>query len=502
MSTAKFEPAGLGIELDSSYARLPEAFFAPARPAGLKCPELLRLNRPLAAELGLDPDALRRPEGVEFLAGQRIAAGSEPLAMAYAGHQFGFFVPSLGDGRAVLLGERVDRHGVRRDIHLKGAGRTAFSGFGDGRAPLGPVLREYVVSEAMAALGIPTTRSLAVLKTGEPVYRERIEPGAILARVAAGHVRVGTFEYFHRRGDQQSVQTLADYVIDRHYPHLAAAPEPYPGLLEAVAARQAELIAQWMLVGFIHGVMNTDNMSIAGETLDYGPCAFMDAYHADTVFSSIDHGGRYAYNQQPAMGFWNLSELARCLVPLFDGGEERAMTRAREILDGFVARFEDRFHAGLRAKIGLARAHDGDTDLAFDLLHRMSTQQADFTNTFRRLAALAAADAAGDGPVRELFADPAVFDGWAVEWRRRLQRESRPDAERGAAMRAVNPAYIPRNHRVEQAIAAASAEPMDLQPLEELLTVVGRPFDEHPDLAGYARPPRADEQVLRTFCGT
>lgn len=490
------------VALDSSYARLPEGFFARVEPAAVRRPELIRLNRPLAAQLGMDPDALVAPRGVELLAGQRIAAGSEPLAMAYAGHQFGQFVPSLGDGRAVLLGEVVDRLGVRRDIHLKGSGRTPFSRMGDGRAALGPVLREYVLSEAMAALGIPTTRALAMLTTGETVYRDRPEPGAILARVAAGHVRVGTFEYFYRRNDLESVQVLADYVIDRHYPHCSQADNPYQALLGEVVARQADLIAQWMLVGFIHGVMNTDNMAITGETIDYGPCAFMDAYAAETVYSSIDHAGRYAYNQQPRIGFWNLAQLAQCLLHLLDDDESEAMESAQLILDGFASRFEDRFHAGLRAKIGLAENLEGDTDLAFDLLHRMSEQRADFTNTFRGLSGLAAGDATNDGPVRELFDDPNVFDEWAAKWRQRLKAEPRDDPERHAAMRVENPAYIPRNHRVQQAIDAAVAEDRDLQPLDDLLTVTGTPFDDHAALSDYTRPPRADEVVARTFCGT
>jgi len=502
MTTIATDSLETEIGFDNSYARLPEAFFARVAPTAVSQPELLRLNGPLASRLGLDPDWLASPEGVDFLAGQRIAAGSEPLAMAYAGHQFGQFVPSLGDGRAVLLGEVIDRDGTRRDIHLKGSGRTPFSRMGDGLAALGPVLREYVISEAMAALGIPTTRALAMLTTGESVQRESVEPGAILARVADGLVRVGTFEYFYRRGDHESVQTLADYVIDRHYPHCAGDANPYRALLGEVVARQADLIAQWMLVGFIHGVMNTDNMAITGETIDYGPCAFMDDYDADTVYSSIDHGGRYAYNQQPGIGFWNLAQFAQCLVGLFDADQDKAVESAQETLNGFVDRFESRFHSGLRAKIGLSENLDGDTELAFDLLHRMGKQRADFTNTFRCLSELAAADPAGDGPVRDLFDEPSVFDAWAVDWRARLARECRGDAERRTAMRAINPAYIPRNHRVQQAIEAAVAEPMDLLPLDELLTVTGRPFDDHPGMDGYTRPPRPEERVLRTFCGT
>lgn len=502
MTTAQSRLAEPLPGLDNSYARLPEVFYARVGPTPVPQPRLVRVNRPLAAQLGLDPDALATEEGVEILAGNRVAAGSEPLAMAYAGHQYGGFVPSLGDGRAVLLGELVDAGGVRRDIHLKGAGRTPFSREGDGRAPLGPVLREYVVSEAMAALGIPTTRALAMVTTGERVFRERVEPGAILARIAASHVRVGTFEYFYRRGDYDSVRTLADYVIERHYPHCAGDHNPYRALLDDVIARQADLVSQWLLVGFIHGVMNTDNMAVSGETMDYGPCAFMDFYDADTVYSSIDYGGRYAYNMQPRIAFWNLVQLAQCLLPLLDADEEKAMTSARESLEAFATRFETKYHAGVRAKIGLTGDLEGDTDLAFDLLDRMSAQQADFTNTFRKLSEAAVDDPAAGRDVREQFADPEVFDEWAVKWRGRLAVETRSDSDRRAAMRATNPAYIPRNHRVQQAIAAATGDDMDLQPLEDLLTVIGRPFDDHPELADYSRPPKPEEVVARTFCGT
>ncbi|MDZ7840041.1 MAG: YdiU family protein [Gammaproteobacteria bacterium] len=486
--------------LENSYARLPGNFYARVDPTPVWKPRLLRLNRPLAEQLGLDPEALASDEGVTVLSGNRIAAGSEPLAMAYAGHQFGGFVPSLGDGRAVLLGEIVDARSVRRDLHLKGAGRTPFSRGGDGRAPLGPVMREYVISEAMAAFGIPTTRALAIIETGERVFRERVEPGAILARVAASHVRVGTFEYFHRRGDRDSVRTLADYVIQRHYPHCAGSDNRYRALLDEVIARQADLIARWMLVGFIHGVMNTDNMAVSGETIDYGPCAFMDVYAADTVYSSIDYGGRYAYNQQPRIAYWNLAQLAECLLPLLD--PNKAASSVREALDAFAARFEAAFHAGLRAKIGLDGERDADTDLAFDLLHRMSRQDADFTNTFRALCDVAVEGPVDDREVRRQFADPTVFDEWAVQWRKRLSEESRGDRARHAAMRAVNPAFIPRNHRVQEAINAATDGDGNLQPLEDLLTVIGSPFDDHPGLTQYALPPKPEEAVMQTFCGT
>jgi uncharacterized protein YdiU (UPF0061 family) len=489
------------LVLENTYAALPDAFFARVDPTPVPKPQLIRLNRPLAEQLGLDAEALESEAGVAALAGNRVPAGATPIAMAYAGHQFGGFVPSLGDGRAVLLGEVVDRDGIRRDIHLKGAGKTPFSRMGDGRAGMGPVLREYVISEAMAGLGIPTTRALAMVATGERVYRQAVEPGAVLARVAVSHVRVGTFEYFHRRGDHESVRTLADYVIDRHYPHCREADNPYRALLDEVIARQADLVAQWMGVGFIHGVMNTDNMSIAGESIDYGPCAFMDTYHPNTVYSSIDQMGRYAYNQQPRIAFWNLAQFAQCLLPLLDDDEDTAMESARAALDAYAGRFEQAYHADLRAKIGLGEEREGDIDLALDLLKRMAEHKADFTNTFRRLADCAADDPATDRNVRVQFADPDAFDGWAEQWRARLAQEQRTDAERRDAMRATNPAYIPRNHRVQQVIDAAVRD-MDLEPLESLLTVVSKPFADHPELSEYTRPPRPEEVVHRTFCGT
>lgn len=495
------ETAAEPLALGNSYARLPGHFYARVAPTPVPEPRLIRVNRPLAAQLGLDPEALAAPAGVGILAGNRVPEGADPVALAYAGHQFGNWVPSLGDGRAVLLGDVIDRDGARRDVQLKGSGPTPFSRMGDGRAGLGPVLREYIVSEGMAGLGIPTTRALAMVTTGQEVRRQRSEPGAVLTRVAASHVRVGTFEYFYRRDDHDGVRALADFVIERHYPHLAAEERPYQALLETVTERTADLIAQWLLVGFIHGVMNTDNVSIAGETLDYGPCAFMDAYHPATVYSSIDAGGRYAYNQQPQIGHWNLVRFAECLLPLFGVEDEEAIDRAREALDRYAPRFEAAYHDGLLAKIGLAERRDGDLDLAFDLLKRMAEQRADFTLTFRRLAEAAGGDAGAEADVRGLFDDPAAFDDWAGRWRERLAAESRGAADRRAAMRAVNPAYIPRNHRIQQVIDAAVLA-NDFRPLDELLTVVARPFEDHPELAEYARPPEPQEEVQVTFCGT
>jgi len=491
---------GAMFAFDNSYACLPEHFYARVPPTPVAEPGLLRLNRPLAEQLGLDPDALSTPTGAAIFAGNLIPEGADPIAMAYAGHQYAQFVPSLGDGRAILLGELIDRNGVRRDVHLKGAGRTPFSRMGDGRAALGPVLREYLLGEAMAGLGIPTTRALAMVATGEQVYRERIEIGAVLVRVAAGHVRVGTFEYFARRGDTEAVKALADYVIARHYPNCAEAEQPYRALLEEVVKRQADLIAQWMLVGFIHGVMNTDNVAISGETIDYGPCAFMDAFHPQTVYSSIDRFGRYAWDQQPRIGYWNLTQLANCLLPLLGADEEDAKQSARSALDGYGKAFEARYYGGLRTKIGLLDTRAGDDDLALDLLGRMAAQQADFTNTFRALSTVDAEDPASDEPVRALFADPTAFDQWALQWRERLATQTQPDSERQAAMRSVSPAYIPRNHRVQQAIDAANDG--DLEPFDRLLEVVSQPYEEHSERVEYRQPPRPHEIVECTFCGT
>ncbi|MDX1432281.1 MAG: YdiU family protein, partial [Gammaproteobacteria bacterium] len=485
-----------------TYARLPESFYASVAPTPVAAPRLLRLNRSLAEHLRLDPEALASAEGLAVLAGNRVPDGGAPIAMAYAGHQFGHFVPSLGDGRAVLIGEVVDRDGVRHDIHLKGAGRTPYSRMGDGRAALGPVLREYVVSEAMAGLGIPTTRALAMIATGESVLREGPQPGAILVRTAASHVRVGTFEYFYRRGDIESVRTLADYVIARHYPHCADAGEPYRALLDEVVARQADLVARWLLVGFIHGVMNTDNTSVAGETIDYGPCAFMDTYHPQTVYSSIDIGGRYAYDQQPNVALWNLVQLAQCLLPLLADEEAAAVRSATDAVNGYAPEFQRRYGAGLRAKLGLAEEREGDRELALELLRVMAEQRADFTNTFRRLCDAAAGEAQSERPVRELFDDAEPFDAWAARWRERLDAEQRSPQQRCESMRAVNPAYIPRNHRVQQAIDAASRDEPDLEPLDRLLAVVSRPFDDHPGLDDHTRPPQPHEVVQQTFCGT
>ena len=482
---------------DNTYARLPERFFARQAPTPVAAPRLIRLNAALARELGIDPAGLTTPESIAALAGNVVPDGAEPLAMAYAGHQFGNWVPQLGDGRAVLLGEIVGRHGQRRDIQLKGAGRTPFSRGGDGRAALGPVLREYIVSEAMAAFGIPTTRALAAVATGESIMRDGPQYGAVLTRVASSHVRVGTFQFFRNRDDIAGVRELADYVIARHYPDAATAERPYRALLDTVIDRTARLIARWQHVGFIHGVMNTDNMSVAGETIDYGPCAFMDTYHPGTVYSSIDTAGRYAYGNQPRVAFWNLTRLAEALLPLLDDDADAAMASAHAALDQFAAVFKSAYLDGMRRKLGLAVPQEDDLALVQDLLDRMAENHADFTLTFRRLAdALQTNDA-----VRGLFDTPEIFDEWATIWRERLSRDGGSSADRQRGMRAVNPAFIPRNHRVQAVIEAAESAG-DYAPLDKLLAVLGRPYGDQPEHAGYADPPRPEEVVHQTFCGT
>jgi serine/tyrosine/threonine adenylyltransferase len=479
----------------NTYSALPANFFARVAPTPVASPRLIKLNRALAVHLGLDPDLLDSPEGAEILAGKRLPEGADPIAMAYAGHQFGQFVPQLGDGRAILLGEVIDKDGVRRDIQLKGSGPTPFSRRGDGRAALGPVLREYIVSEAMFALGIPTTRSLAAVTSGERVQRETMLPGAVLTRVAASHVRVGTFQFFAARGDGEALRLLADHVIARHYPDARDEENPYRALFDRVIARQAELVARWMLVGFIHGVMNTDNCSIAGETIDYGPCAFMDVYKPDTVFSSIDHGGRYAYVNQPRICHWNLARFGETLLPLFDGDTDKALAIANETLATFQARYGRALMAGMRRKLGLFTEDEGDGALAQDLLNAMAEAEADFTKTFRAL------DPESDDRARPLFADPAKYDAWAARWRERLAREPQDVAVRRTAMQSVNPVYIPRNHRVE-AVLAAAIEREDYGPFEEFLKVLAQPFEERAEFADYAEPAPADQCVYRTFCGT
>ena len=492
--------AGPIAVFSNSYARLPEHFFARLSPTPVARPRLITFNESLASELGVDTRGLEPDELAAVFAGNVMPPGAEPIAMAYAGHQFGNFVPQLGDGRAILLGEVLDRNGERRDIQLKGAGRTPFSRRGDGRAALGPVLREYLVSEAMHALGIPTTRALAAVSTGEPVYRDRQLPGAVLTRVASSHIRVGTFQYFAARGDREAVERLADYVIDRHFPDARDAERPSLALLQAVVERQALLIARWMHVGFIHGVMNTDNTALSGETIDFGPCAFMDSYDPATAFSAIDEFGRYAYGNQPTIAQWNLARFAETLLPLLDPNPERAVELANEAISAFTSRFQEHWLAGMRDKLGLSGNEEGDLELVHELLRAMHENAADFTLTFRRLCD-AAADEKADANVRGLFVDPSAYDSWAARWRSRLVVERLEPNARAQAMRDVNPAFIPRNHRVEQALGAA-IEYGDFSPFAELLTVLSRPYEDQAAFADYANPPQTDERVFRTFCGT
>jgi serine/tyrosine/threonine adenylyltransferase len=484
----------------SSYLCLPERFYSRLAPTPVAGPQLIKWNEALAEELGLDLAALEPGTAAEFFSGNTVPPGAAPIAMAYAGHQFGHFVPQLGDGRAILLGETHTEAGGRRDIQLKGSGRTPYSRGGDGRAALGPVLREYLVSEAMHALGIPTTRSLAAVTSGETVRREQLLPGAILTRVAASHVRVGTFEFFAARGDAAATRLLADYVIERHYPQAAHEPNPYLALLSAVTSRQASLIARWMHVGFIHGVMNTDNMAVSGESIDFGPCAFMDAFDPAAVFSSIDRNGRYAYGNQPHAGAWNLARFAETLLPLIDPSVQRAAELAGEVISAFATRFSSAWLDGWRSKLGLALREEGDAALIEELLGAMQRNQADFTLTLRALCD-AAQDPQDDARVRSLFANAGDYDAWAQHWRLRSSLEGALPAQRAAAMRQVNPAYIPRNHRIEKVIQAA-VERADFAPFEELSTVLSQPYLEQADFDSYTRAPQPAERVLQTFCGT
>ncbi|WP_416904109.1 protein adenylyltransferase SelO [Micromonospora echinospora] len=477
--------------LDGRFARELAEMALPWQAEEAPDPRLLVLDEPLAAELGLDPGWLRSPDGVRLLVGTAVPAGATPVAQAYAGHQFGGYSPRLGDGRALLLGELVDADGRLRDLHLKGSGRTPFARGGDGLAAVGPMLREYVVSRAMHALGIPTTRSLAVVATGRTVHREGPLPGAVLARVADSHLRVGSFQYARATGDVDLLRRLADHAITRHHAATAGAERPYLALFEAVVAAQASLVARWMLVGFVHGVMNTDNMTISGETIDYGPCAFMEAFDPATVYSSIDHGGRYAYGNQPTVAEWNLARLAEALLPLLHDDEDRAVALATESLGGFRRRYDAAWSAGMRAKLGLP----GDLDpavvapLVEELLVLLRAGRVDFTSFFRTLAVAARGEV---GPARRLFPDPDPFDDWSTRW-----RALGPDAD---AMDRVNPVYIPRNHLVEEALAAATDG--DPAPLERLLDVVAAPYDERTGLDRYAAPAPPDFGAYRTFCGT
>ena len=481
-----------GWRFDNSYARLPQAFYSRLNPVPVPTPKLVVFNEALAQDLGLRPDVLKGDEGAAVFAGNRLPEGAEPLAQAYAGHQFGYFT-MLGDGRAILLGEQITMQGERFDIQYKGSGRTPFSRNGDGRAALGPMLREYIISEALHALGIPTTRSLAVVTTGEQVFRETALQGAILTRTAASHIRVGTFQYAAARGKPDEVKALADYTIRRHFPDLATDGNPYLAMLGAVKERQASLVARWLLVGFIHGVMNTDNMALCGETIDYGPCAFMDAYDPNTVFSSIDHHGRYAYGRQPQIAQWNLARFAETLLPLIHENQKEAVSVANQAITGFTDTFRRYWLAGMRAKLGLLNQEVDDGTLVKDLMDCMHRYGADFTNTFRDLAS-------GSLPEASVFQTPD-FKQWFERWQSRLKRQ--PDSWEASRrlMNTHNPAIIPRNHRVEEALEAA-VERDDLTVMHKLLDYLSRPFQDPPEQAGYHLPAPPSAQPYRTFCGT
>lgn len=493
------------IAFDNTYARDLEGFHVPAQPAKVSAPNVLFFNHDLARELGLDFSGMDDQALAEMFSGNALPEGAEPIAQAYAGHQFGQFSPQLGDGRALLIGEVIDRHGQRRDIALKGSGRTPFSRRGDGKAAVGPMLREVLIGEAMQALGIPTTRALAVVATGEPVFRERALPGAVLTRVAASHLRVGTFQFFATHTTAEHVTKLADYTIARHFPELVGAENPYLALLGAVAERQAALIAQWMHVGFIHGVMNTDNMSLAGETIDYGPCAFLEAYRPRAVFSSIDEAGRYAYREQPRIGRWNLARFAETLLPLLAPEEGQAITLATKVIDVFPDRYHQHWLAGLRTKLGLTNpsAEDAaDAALGEDFLALLASEKVDFTLAWRRLADAAEGN---EAPLRALFRDPTALEEWLARWQTHCGAGADaacPPAARAAAMRRANPWLIPRNQRVEEALAAASDRD-DLAPFESLLAALRHPFEERPEYARFAEPATDDFMSgFQTFCGT
>ncbi len=498
------------ILFNNHYVTLGKLFYVETTPTAVTNPGMIKFNEDLAETLGLPVVDLNSIEGAEIFSGNRIPEGAEPLAMAYAGHQFGGFNPQLGDGRAILLGEIDSPDGCSFNVQLKGSGRTYYSREGDGRAALGPVLREYLVSEAMAKLGVPTTRALAAVTTGEEVARERLLPGGIITRIASSFVRVGTFEFFSAKGDVAAVQKLADFVIERNYPQAGDAENPYQALLQSIVDRQAILIAQWMQLGFIHGVMNTDNMSVAGETIDYGPCAFMDSYDHDKVYSSIDRGGRYAYSNQPSIGLWNLTRLAESLLPLLAEDADAAVEIAQDILKSYVESYQAHWLTGMRTKFGLSALPDGekkdeDRSLIEALFDVMAESNADFTLTFFYLSQLSAqlseSPSEQDDSCRHLFDEPARFDDWAIRWRKRLTEESQSDEERQAMMQAVNPVYIPRNHQIEAAIRAAE-DGDDFSVFHALHEVLQNPYVQQQGKENYMLPPEPDEVVRQTFCGT
>ncbi|CAM4461325.1 protein adenylyltransferase SelO [Paenibacillus tarimensis] len=481
-----------GWNFDNSYVRLPQSFYTRQDPIPVRSPEMAVLNDAFAVSLGLDPEYLKSREGLAVLAGNEVPDGAEPLAQAYAGHQFGHFT-MLGDGRAVLLGEQITPEGKRVDIQLKGPGRTPYSRRGDGRAALGPMLREYIISEAMHGLGIPTTRSLAVVTTGEPVFREQELPGAILTRIAASHIRVGTFQYAANMGTSQDLRAIADYTLQRHYPEIEADDDRYLNLLRAVIKRQAGLIAQWQLVGFIHGVMNTDNMSISGETIDYGPCAFMNSFDPATVFSSIDSQGRYAYGNQPPIAAWNLSRFAESLLPLLHHDEDHAVKLAEEAISDFPGLYHGYWLDGMRSKLGIRDEEEEDETLIKDLLGMMREHRSDYTNTFRALTFDRVEDTG--------LSEAEQFGKWYERWKARVEAQPGSWDASHELMRSANPAVIPRNHRVEEAIEAA-AKNGDYSVMERLLEALRHPYAHQESQIEYCSPPEPSERPYRTYCGT
>ena len=483
--------AGSGFNFDNTYIHLPKAFYTELSPVPVRKPEMVIFNAPLSTDMGLDFSGISTDVKAALFSGNIMPEGSEPLAQAYAGHQFGHFT-MLGDGRAIVWGEHITPSGQRLDIQFKGSGPTPYSRGADGRAVLGPMLREYIISEAMHALNIPTTRSLAVVTNGEKVYRETGLPGAILTRIASSHIRVGTFEYAALQQDKGIIQTLVDYTIDRHYPWIKEEQNKTLSLLKAIIEKQADLITHWMRVGFIHGVMNTDNMTLSGETIDYGPCAFMDAYDPRTVFSSIDHMGRYAYANQPDIAQWNLARLAETMLPLLDDEIEKAADTTEEAVNGFGALYKDKWLSMMRAKLGLFGARAEDESLITDLLDWMQRAGADYTNTFRHLTE--------EKPPQGKPYNDKTFKEWYTRWQAQLAKNTKPLKSSLSLMRANNPAVIPRNQKVEQVLDAATNG--DLKPLKDLLTALQEPYKNRSDLKPYQSPPKQDERVYQTFCGT
>lgn len=485
------------MKFDNSYARLPEKFFQRINPIKVKNPKLIRINVELAQKLGLElPE--NEDKLAEIFSGNSLLDGCEPIAQAYAGHQFGHFVPQLGDGRAILLGEVVIANNKRYDVQLKGSGKTRFSRGGDGRSPLGPVIREYIVSEAMHGLGIPTTRALAMVSSGEKVFREGELPGAIFTRIASSHIRVGTFEFFAARNDNDAVKILADYVIDRHYPQAKEAPNPYSALLEKVCEAHAMLVARWMRVGFIHGVMNTDNTTISGETIDYGPCAFMDNYDPATVFSSIDHYGRYAYGSQPKISQWNMSGFAGCLLPLIHDDQEQAKITAANIIQEFQKNFKEVYYSEMCKKIGIAEPTAKSIEMLSRILEMMHNEKSDFTNTFRSLCN------AIEGNIVQFtnhFTATDSAENWLADWKELLKELQIPNSSTFEIMNTANPVFIPRNHRVEEAIRQG-VEKNDFSYTDRLIKILAEPYKPQPALSEYTEPPESSEQVYQTFCGT